>query len=59
LKHSKKPEILQDRIELMFPGEAYLEMFGRRERENWVVVGNEIDGEDIRDSMNRIQRKNV
>lgn len=56
-KHSKKPEILQDRIELMFPGEPYLEMFGRRERENWVVVGNEIDGEDIRDSMNRIEYK--
>jgi N6-adenosine-specific RNA methylase IME4 len=55
-KHSQKPEILQDKLELMFPGESVkkLEMFGRRSRPGWRVIGNEaLDtmGQDIRDSL--------
>jgi N6-adenosine-specific RNA methylase IME4 len=50
-KHSAKPEILQDRLELMFPDVPKLELFGRRVRSGWTVVGDEIDGKDIRDAL--------
>jgi N6-adenosine-specific RNA methylase IME4 len=53
LAHSQKPETLQDRLEVMYPG-PYLELFARRERENWICIGNEAPltmGQDIRDSI--------
>lgn len=54
-KHSQKPEDLQDRLEKMFPGTTKLEMFARRHRPGWVVIGNEVcGGEDIRDSIERL-----
>lgn len=57
--HSKKPEILQDRLETMFPGiindGKAIELFARRSRENWVTVGNEIcNGEDIKVSIQKL-----
>lgn len=42
LKHSAKPEIIAQMIEKVSPG-PYLELFGRKTRENWTVWGNEID----------------
>jgi N6-adenosine-specific RNA methylase IME4 len=50
LAHSAKPDTLQNRLELMFPG-PYLELFARRERPRWTCIGNEIDGKDIRDAL--------
>ena len=44
LKHSAKTEILQDRLDIMFPNELKLEMFARRHRIGWICVGNEVDG---------------
>ncbi len=44
IRHSKKPDEIQDIIEKVSPG-PYLEMFGRRTRERWVVWGNEIKRE--------------
>jgi N6-adenosine-specific RNA methylase IME4 len=43
LKHSAKPENLQDSLELMFPNSVgkRLEIFGRRLRSGWDVIGNE------------------
>ncbi|HVI41874.1 MAG TPA: MT-A70 family methyltransferase, partial [Anaerovoracaceae bacterium] len=35
LKHSRKPEGLQDRLDLMFPKGNKLEMFARRDRDEW------------------------
>lgn len=52
--HSKKPEGLQDSLEAMFPEGNRLEMFARRVRLSWECVGNEINGEDIRDSLDRL-----
>jgi N6-adenosine-specific RNA methylase IME4 len=52
-KHSEKPEEVQDRIERLVPG-PYLELFGRRRRPGWSVVGNEVDGLDIRKSLARL-----
>ena len=56
-KHSKKPELLQDKLELMFPNLNYLEVFGRRSRSNWVVIGNEAPdtlGQDVRVSLSNL-----
>lgn len=54
-KHSKKPELLQDKLELMFPAQNYLEIFARRKRPGWTCLGNEIlNGEDIRDSLKKL-----
>ncbi len=55
LKHSAKPEHLQESLEEMFPGTEKLEMFARRHRNDWHCVGNEIcNGEDIRDSLKNL-----
>lgn len=59
LKHSAKPENLQESIEKMFPdfdGKS-VELFARRERPGWICVGNQCPGslnEDIRDSIERL-----
>jgi N6-adenosine-specific RNA methylase IME4 len=53
--HSTKPELVQDYLDTMFPGCDKLELFGRRKRNGWVVVGNEIcNGEDIRQSIDKL-----
>jgi N6-adenosine-specific RNA methylase IME4 len=51
LKHSAKPEALQDSLEIMFPSANKLELFARRVRPDWTCLGNEIDGKDIRDAL--------
>jgi len=42
LIHSKKPEIVYDIIEKMYPNCKYIELFARNRREGWEVWGNEI-----------------
>lgn len=37
-------------IEQLFDG-PYVELFARRQRSGWLCLGNEIDGLDIRDSL--------
>lgn len=60
LKHSAKPENLQDSLELMFPNlgeENKIEIFARRQRPGWTCVGNQAPatmGEDIRISLNNL-----
>lgn len=39
--HSEKPDEAYRRIERLFPG-PYLELFGRKPRENWMVWGDEL-----------------
>jgi len=59
LKHSAKPEGLQERLEKMFPGANKLELFARRVRSGWECVGLECPssmGEDIRDSITRLEK---
>lgn len=52
LGHSAKPDWLHRVAERHFPG-PYLELFGRRRRPGWTVLGNEApgDGADIRKSV--------
>jgi N6-adenosine-specific RNA methylase IME4 len=59
LKHSSKPETLQDSLEIMFPNKdiKFLELFARRQRPQWVCLGNEAPktkGEDIRVSLDKM-----
>lgn len=55
LKHSAKPENLQDSLDIMFPKGNRIELFARRLRNNWVCLGNEVcKGEDIRDSLAKL-----
>jgi N6-adenosine-specific RNA methylase IME4 len=60
LKHSAKPETLQNRLEIMFPKAKYLELFARRNRKNWECAGFECPttlNEDMRDSIIRLSNK--
>lgn len=52
MRHSEKPPFLHEICEKFFPG-PYLELFGRRSRQGWMVLGNEApeDGSDIRESL--------
>jgi N6-adenosine-specific RNA methylase IME4 len=55
LKHSAKPEHLQDSLELMFPKSKKLELFARRLRDGWTCLGNEVcNDEDIRVSLSKL-----
>jgi N6-adenosine-specific RNA methylase IME4 len=55
LKHSAKPEELQDSLDEMFPNGSRLELFARRIRPNWICLGNEVcNGEDIRVSLAKL-----
>lgn len=55
LRHSAKPEHLQDSLEIMFPKTRKLELFARRIRPGWTCLGNEIcNGEDIRISLSKL-----
>jgi len=55
LKHSAKPEHLQDSLEIMFPKAQKLELFARRHRSGWICLGNEVcNGEDIRVSLSKL-----
>jgi N6-adenosine-specific RNA methylase IME4 len=41
LEHSKKPDIVYEIIEKMYPGFKYIELFSRKKRDNWRSWGNE------------------
>jgi len=41
-EHSKKPEVIYEMIEQMFPDAKYLELFARKDRPKWVSWGNEL-----------------
>ena len=52
MPHSKKPEVAQDMLERLIPEGDRLELFARRERPNWLCIGNQsplTPGVDIRD----------
>ena len=56
-KHSEKPEIFREIIEKatasMNP--RYLELFARKQTPNWVSVGYDIDGKDIRQALAELE----
>ena len=42
-RHSQKPDLVYDMIESFYPDMAKIELFARKQREGWAVMGNEID----------------
>lgn len=56
-KPSEKPERIHRDIEALYPG-PYLEIFARKTRSDlagdWTFVGNEIDGQDIFESLPKL-----
>lgn len=60
LRHSAKPETLQDSLDRMFPDVPKLELFARRARPGWTCVGNQCPttlGEDVRDSLRALTER--
>ena len=55
LPHSQKPEKFYTEIVEKQSQGPYLELFGRKPREGWIVLGNEIDGLDIFESMKKLE----
>ena len=58
-RHSKKPDEVRRRIELLMGDVPRAELFAREMHPGWVCVGNEIDGMDIRDAIERLKGKEV
>ena len=50
-EHSKKPEIIRERIVELCGDRPRVELFARQETEGWISLGNEIDGKDIREAI--------
>lgn len=48
-KHSKKPDIIRDKIIELFGDLPRIELFARESTKGWDCLGNEIDGKDIRE----------
>lgn len=42
-KHSEKPVVVYELLEDLYPDMAEIELFARKQREGWAVMGNEID----------------
>ncbi len=52
--HSKKPDVVRDKIVELFGDVPRVELFARQQVEGWVALGNEIDGKDIRDALGEL-----
>jgi N6-adenosine-specific RNA methylase IME4 len=48
-QHSKKPDIVRDKIVQLFGDLPRVELFARQVTPGWDVIGNGIDNQDIRD----------
>jgi N6-adenosine-specific RNA methylase IME4 len=46
-KHSKKPDEIRDRITRMFPSQKKIELFARKQVDDWDYWGNEIKTADV------------
>ena len=50
--HSKKPDIVREKIVELMGDVPRIELFARERAPGWEAVGNEIDGRDIREVLN-------
>ena len=50
-EHSRKPDDVAQRLELLYPSARKLEVFCRFPRDNWTCIGNEVDGLDVREAL--------
>ena len=56
-KHSKKPNEVRRRIVQLFGDRSRIELFATQRYEGWTTIGYEIDGLDIKDSLEKIIKK--
>lgn len=54
MQHSKKPDVIRERIVELMGDIPRIEMFARNITEGWDVLGDEIDGKDIRNALEEI-----
>jgi len=57
--HSKKPDIVRKKIVELIGDIPRVELFARHKYDGWVCLGNEIDGMDIRDSINQLKTRRI
>ena len=50
-KHSEKPQIFRDKIVELFGDIPRIELFARQKTEGWDAIGDGIDGQDIRETL--------
>ncbi len=55
-EHSKKPDVVRERIVELIGDVPRIELFARQKHPGWVCIGNEIDGMDIRDSIQKVSK---
>jgi mRNA (2'-O-methyladenosine-N6-)-methyltransferase len=53
-QHSEKPEKFRRLIMKSIPNGKYLELFARKKVKGWTTLGFEVDGLDIRDSLQQL-----
>ena len=53
-RHSQKPEIAYQIIERLYPDTNKLELFARNKRKGWDAIGYDIDGMDIKESLDKL-----
>lgn len=53
-KHSEKPDIVRDKIVQLMGDLLRIELFARKKNRGWDVLGDEIDGKDIRESIENL-----
>ena len=54
-KHSKKPDIVREKIVELVGDLPRIELFARQKVDGWVCLGNEIDGLDINKAIEKIK----
>lgn len=47
-RHSAKPRVARERIEMMYPRGRKIELFARQRVDGWDAIGFDLDGSDIR-----------
>jgi N6-adenosine-specific RNA methylase IME4 len=53
-RHSKKPDIVREKIVELMGDVPRIELFARERAEGWAALGDEIDGRDIRDALKEV-----
>jgi len=54
-EHSRKPDEVRQRIELLYPDSNRIELFARRKVDGWDSIGFDVDGRDIRESLDSLR----
>jgi len=54
MRHSEKPPLVRDRIVELMGDLPRIELFARKRVKGWDAIGNEIDGLDIRESIQKL-----